>query len=267
MREDDTVPQRSSYHEGTPNWVDVQTTDTNAAKQFYGSLFGWTFVDYPIDEANGLYYSMATMRDLDVAAVAPLGEQAAAGVPPHWNSYVSVDDVDATTAKVEGAGGTVMAPPFDVMEAGRMSVVQDPTGAVVLLWEAKDSIGARIVNEDGTFSWSELMTPDVPKAADFYNKLLGWTTETHGEGASAYTEFKLGASSIAGAMNPPMPGIPPMWGIYFTVDDTDASVEKAKSLGGAVMNGPTDIEPGRFAVLADPQGAVFNVIKMNEPSG
>jgi predicted enzyme related to lactoylglutathione lyase len=180
---------------------------------------------------------------------------------------VRADDVDATTAKVEAAGGTVHAPPFDVMDAGRMSVVQDPTGAIILPWQAKSNIGAKLVNEAGTFSWSELMTPDVPKAAAFYNALFGWTTETHGEGPGAYTEFKLGGNSVAGAMNPPMPGIPPMWGIYFTVDDTDASVEKAKSLGGAVMNGPMDIEPGRFAVLADPQGAVFNVIKMSEPAG
>jgi predicted enzyme related to lactoylglutathione lyase len=261
------MPERTSYASGTPNWVDVQTTDTDAAKQFYGSLFGWKFVDNPVDEANGVYYSIGQIRDLDVAAVSPLGDQAAAGVPPHWNSYVSVDDVDAVTAKVEGAGGTVHAPPFDVMDAGRMSVVQDPTGAIILLWQAKSNIGAKLVNEAGTFSWSELITPDVPKAAEFYNAVFGWTTETHGEGAGAYTEFKLGGNSIAGAMNPPMPGIPPLWGVYFMVDDCDATVEKAKSLGAAVFNGPMDIEPGRFAVLADPQGAMFNVIKMNEPAG
>jgi len=261
------MPERTSYASGTPSWVDIQTSDTSAAKGFYGSLFGWSFVDNPIDEANGVYYSIATVRGLDVAAVAPLGEQAAAGVPPHWNSYVSVDDVDATTANVEAAGGHVHAPPFDVMDAGRMSVVQDPTGAIILLWQAKSNIGAKLVNEANTFSWSELITPDIPKAADFYNKLLGWTSVTHGEGAGAYTEFQLGGNSIAGAMNPPMPGIPPMWGIYFSVDDCDASVEKVKSLGGAVMAGPMDIEPGRFAAVADPQGAVFSVITMNEPAG
>jgi predicted enzyme related to lactoylglutathione lyase len=260
------MAERTSYASGTPNWIDVQTTDTKAAKQFYSSLFGWNFVDYPIDEANGVYYSMGMLKDHEVAAVAPLGPEQA-GVPPHWNSYVSVDDVDGATAKVESAGGKVMAPPMDVMDAGRMSVVQDPTGAVFMLWQAKDNIGAQLVNEAGTFSWSELITPDVPKAAAFYKKVLGWGTETHGEGAGAYTEFKLGGNSIAGAMNPPMPGIPPLWGIYFTVDDCDAAVEKAKSLGAAVMNGPMDIEPGRFAVLADPQGAMFNVIKMNEPAG
>jgi predicted enzyme related to lactoylglutathione lyase len=257
------MPERKTYASGTPNWVDVQTTDTAAAKQFYGELFGWVYNDQPIDEANGIYYSIATLRGLDVGAISPLGEQAAAGVPPHWNSYVSVDDIEATCAKVAPAGGTVVAPPFDVMDAGRMSVIQDPTGAVFLLWQAKNHIGAGLVNEPGAFSWSELITPDVPKAAEFYDKVLGWGSKTHGEGMP-YTEFTLDGESIAGAMNPPMPGIPPMWGIYFSVADTDATVAKAKSLGAAVFAPPMDIEPGRFAVLADPQGAMFNVIKMNE---
>jgi uncharacterized protein len=256
------MPERKSYASGTPNWVDVQTSDQAAAKQFYGELFGWVYNDQPIDEANGVYYSIATLGGLDVGAIAPL-DPSAAGVPPHWNSYVSVDDLEAVTAKVAAAGGTVVAPPFDVMDAGRMSVIADPTGAIFELWQAKNHIGATLVNEPGAFSWSELITPDVPKAAEFYKQVLGWGAETH-EGGMPYTEFTLDGSSIAGAMNPPMPGIPPMWSIYFSTADTDATVAKAKSLGGAVIAPPMDIEPGRFAVLADPQGAMFNVIKMNE---
>jgi len=255
------MPERTSYTAGTPNWIDLQTNDQDAAKKFYGELFGWSYDDNPIDETGDVVYSMAMLKGHQVGAIAPLGDQADAGVPPHWNSYVSVADVDATAAKVAPAGGTVVAPPFDVMDAGRMAVVQDPTGAVILLWQAKQNIGATLVNEPGTFSWSELITPDVPKAAEFYEAVLGWGAETHTEGMT-YTEFKLGGESIAGAMNPPMPGIPPLWGIYFATDDTDATVEKAKALGGTVFAGPMDIEPGRFAALADPQGAMFNVIKM-----
>ena len=257
------MPERESYASGTPNWVDLQTTDQPAAKTFYGELFGWTFEDNPVDETGDVVYSMATLQGHRVAAISPLGEQAAAGVPPHWNSYVSVDDIDAAAAKVAPAGGTVIAPPFDVLDAGRMAVIQDPTGAVLELWQAKNNIGASLVNEPGTFSWSELMTPDVPKAAAFYDAVLGWGSRTHGEGMP-YTEFTLDGNSIAGAMNPPMPGIPPVWGVYFSVADTDATVAKATSLGAAVFAGPTDIEPGRFAVLADPQGAMFNVITMRE---
>lgn len=256
------MPERKSYVSGTPNWVDLQTTDQAAAKQFYSGLFGWDFDDQPIDAANGVYYSIATLNGLDVGAIAP-PDATAVGVPPHWNSYVSVDDVDAVAAAVAPAGGTVIAPPFDVMDAGRMTVIADPTGAVLLLWQAKNRIGATVVNEPGAFSWSELITPDVPKAAAFYKRVLGWGAETH-EGGMPYTEFTLDGNSLAGAMNPPMPGIPPMWGIYFATADTDATVAKATALGGAVIAPPMDIEPGRFAVLADAQGAMFNVIKMKE---
>jgi predicted enzyme related to lactoylglutathione lyase len=252
------MPERNEYTPGTPNWIDLQTSDQAAAKTFYGSLFGWTYEDN--DMGGGAVYSMAKFKGRDVGAIAPLGDAAAAGVPPHWNSYVSVSDVDASAALVPGAGGTVMMEPFDVLDVGRMAIVADPTGGIIALWQAKNHAGAGLVNENGAWSWNELMTPDVPKAAEFYNKVLGWTSETHGEGAGAYTEFKVNGQSIGGAMNPPMPGIPTMWGIYFTVDDCDATVEKAKSLGGALFNGPMDIEPGRFAVLADPQGAMFNVI-------
>jgi predicted enzyme related to lactoylglutathione lyase len=251
------MPERNEYTPGTPNWIDLQTSDQSAAKTFYGSLFGWTYEDNPMD--GGAVYSMAQLKGRDVGAIAPLGDAAAAGVPPHWNTYVSVSDVDATAALVPGAGGTVMMEPFDVVDAGRMAIVADPTGGILALWQAKNHPGAGLVNENATWSWNELMTTDVPKAAEFYNKVLGWTSETH-PGDMPYTEFKVNGNSIGGAMNPPMPGIPTMWGIYFNVDDCDATVEKAKSLGGALFNGPTDIEPGRFAVLADPQGAVFNVI-------
>jgi uncharacterized protein len=259
------MPERTNYAHGTPSWIDLQTTDQAAAKQFYAGLFGWTYDDLPASPDGSLVYSMATLKGQHVAAIAPLGEQAEQGVPPHWNSYVTVDDVEAAAAKVAGAGGTVIAPPFDVLDAGRMSVVQDPTGAVFELWQPKNNIGAGLVNEPGAFSWSELITPDVPKAAAFYNALFGWTTLTH-EGDMPYTEFQLDGNSIAGAMNPPMPGIPPLWGIYFAVGDTDATVEKATALGGSVIAPPMDIEPGRFAVLADAQGAMFNVIKMSAES-
>jgi hypothetical protein len=256
------MAERNEYVPGTPNWVDLQTTDQAAAKAFYGELFGWTYDDVPVDDDDGVY-SLAKLKGRDAAAIAGLGDQAAAGVPPHWNSYVSVSDVEATVAMVEPAGGSVLMAPFDVMDAGRMAVVADPTGAVITLWQAKNHIGAGIVNEAGAFSWNELLTPDIPKATAFYNKVLGWTAHDL-EGPMTYTELKLNGESIGGAMNPPMPGIPPVWTIYFTVDDTDATVAKATALGGSVIAPPMDIPPGRFAVLADPQGAMFNVIRFSQ---
>jgi uncharacterized protein len=252
------MPERTEYAPGTPNWVDLQTTDQAAAKQFYGQLFGWEFEDMPMDDTNSAFYSMARKNGKDVGAIAGMGPEMT-GVPSHWNTYVSVSDVDATTALAEKAGGGVMMQPFDVLDAGRMSVIADPTGAVVNVWQAKNHIGAGLVNDPGTWSWNELISPDVAKAGEFYKKVFGWEPAPVPDGS--YTEFKLNGDSIAGGMAPPMPGIPPIWGIYFATDDTDATIEKIKSLGGGVINGPMDIPIGRFAVCADPQGAMFNVIK------
>ncbi len=190
------MPERKEYAPGTPSWVDLQTTDQAAAKTFYGELLGWSYDDQPVDEANGVFYSMAKVKGHDVAAIAPM-PPGGGDVPPHWNTYVTVTDVDATTALVDKAGGTVIAPPFDVLDAGRMSVLQDPTGAFINTWQAKNSIGATLVNETGAFGWNELLTPDVPKAAAFYNKLFGWEANTLEMPGMEYTELKLNGEPVA----------------------------------------------------------------------
>jgi predicted enzyme related to lactoylglutathione lyase len=259
------MPARTEHAPGTPSWVDLQTSDPAAAKSFYGALFGWTYDDLPVGddaEGNPAFYSMAAKNGKSVAAIAALPMP---GIPPHWNTYVTVADVDATAAQVAGAGGTVVMDAFDVMDAGRMAVIADPAGAMFNLWTPKNNIGAELVNEHGTLSWNELMSPDVPAAAKFYNKILGWGTNTMGMEGMEYTEFKLGDRSVAGGMKLPMEGMPAMWGIYFAVDDTDKTVEIAKANGGTVVQDPRDIPPGRMAVIADPTGAMFSVIKMAQP--
>ena len=251
------MPARTEHEPGIPSWVDLQTSDQASAKAFYRALFGWDYDDQ--DVGGGAVYSIATKSGKSVAAIAPLPMP---GVPPHWNTYVTVSDVDATAALVPGAGGTVIMDAFDVMDAGRMAVVADPTGAILNLWTPKNSIGAELVNEHGTLTWEELMSPDIPAAAAFYKKVFGREAETNGTPEMQYTEFKVNGRSIAGGMKPPMEGMPPVWGIYFAVDDTDKTVEIAQANGGSVMQGPMDIEPGRMAVLVDPTGAIFSVIKM-----
>jgi uncharacterized protein len=254
------MPDRSRYAPGTPSWVDLQTSDQAGAKTFYRALFGWEYDDQPV--GNDAVYSMAKKNGKDVAAIAPLPM---AGVPPHWNTYVTVADVDATAAQVPAAGGSTMGAPFDVMDAGRMAIVADPTGAMLCIWQPKNHVGASLVNEHGTLSWNELMTPDVDTALPFYEELFGWKRNKVGSGGMEYNELQLDGRSIAGAMKPPMPGIPAMWGVYFAVDDCDKAAEIAAAQGGTAMQGPMDIEPGRMAVIADPAGAVFNVIKMTTP--
>ena len=153
---------------------------------------------------------------------------------------------------------------MDVMDAGRMAVVADPTGAVLCLWQAKGNIGAQIVNEPVSLTWNELMTPDIEAAKAFYAGLFGWKGDTMQMGGDGppYTLWMLGEGGVGGAMPPPMEGMPAFWGVYFAVADCDATVAKAKELGASVLNGPMDVpEVGRMAALMDPQGAAFSVIK------
>jgi predicted enzyme related to lactoylglutathione lyase len=258
------VPTRESYAPGVPNWIDLATSDQLAAKDFYAGLFGWTYDD--MDMGNGATYSMAQLQGRDVAAIAPLQpDMAAAGVPPHWQMYVAAPDVDAATAKVVPAGGQVLAGPFDVFEAGRMSVVADPLGAVFQLWQAKDHIGAGLVNEHGAFCWSELMANDVKSAASFYETVTGLRmVDAPMADGSTYTGFSLDGTVetfLAGSQPPPFEGMPAVWNIYIGADDVDAVAARTKELGGSVMAEPFDIPVGRMAVLVDPQGAVFCTFK------
>ena len=255
---------REKYDHGIPNWLDLSTTDVPGAKAFYNAVFGWDFEDEPTDD--GSIYTMASIGGKSVAGIFELSaEMAEGGMPPMWNHYINVDDVEAAAAAVTGAGGNVMAPPFDVMDAGRMAVVADPTGAVTGLWQAKDNIGAELVNEAGSFGWSEVYSPDVGAAVKFYTDVFGWKTfDMPMEDGPDYTLLTTDGTpegGFAGAMPPPMEGVPPHWALWFMTDDTDGTVEKAKAAGGVVMQEPMDIMPGRMALLTDPAGALFFVLQ------
>jgi hypothetical protein len=244
------------YTNGTPSWIDLSTPDPAAAASFYTSLFGWDVQQGP-PEAGG--YAIAQLRGRPVAGIGPQQNPG----PPVWSTYVNVDDADATLAKVEPAGGKVMTGGFDVMDVGRMGFLADPVGAVIGVWQPGTHKGAGIVNEPGTYCWSELVTTDVDGAKSFYRAVFGWEGVTQGPaGPHGYTEFKLGDQSIGGMMAKP-PEMPaeaaPYWGIYFAVADADATVDAIRRGGGTVMVGPQDIEPGRFALVVDPTGAMFSI--------
>jgi hypothetical protein len=259
------MPERTGYAHGTPSWTDLSTTDVGAARAFYADLFGWEYVEE--SAGDEVIYVTARKRDRAVAGLFPQPpEMGEAGLPPMWSSYVSVDDLEATVAKVAPAGGAIVRPPMDVMDAGRMAVIADPTGGVLSLWEKKGSIGAELVNEHGALSWSELMSADVDRAAAFYHEVLGWDARTDPmPDGRPYTVFSLGEDMVAGAMAPPMDDVPTSWSVYFAVDDCDAVVDEARAGEGSIIVEPTDIPPGRFAVIADPQGAVFQVMQLAEP--
>jgi uncharacterized protein len=253
------MPERTSYTQGTPNWVDLPTSDQDAAKAFYSGLFGWTYDDQPMPD--GQVYSMAMLGGHAVAAISTQPpEMAAAGAPPMWNTYLAVDSVDDATAKVEAAGGKVAMAPFDVMDAGRMAFVMDPSGVPVALWQANQHIGAGLVNEPGTVTWNELITTD-PDAAAFYQTVAGLTTSVMDMGTGPYTLFESDGQMVGGTTPPQMPGVPNHWHVYFGVADTDTTVAKARELGGSVVVEPFDTPVGRIAVLSDPQGAVFSILQ------
>jgi predicted enzyme related to lactoylglutathione lyase len=257
------MPERTSYAQGTPNWVDLQTTDQEAAKTFYAGLLGWTFDDQPMPQ--GEVYSMALLGKDTVAAIAPQPpEMAAAGAPVMWNTYIAADSVDDAVAKVEAAGGQIVMQPFDIGDAGRMAFVTDPSGAAVAFWQANQHIGATRVNEPGTVIWNELITDD-PTAAAFYEKVLGITTSKMDMGAGGYTLFHaVGGEMAGGTVGPQMPGTPNHWHVYFAVADADAAAAMVRELGGEVLAEPFDTPVGRMAVVRDPQGATFSIM---QPSG
>jgi len=260
------MSERTSYKPGTPSWVDLGSPDPDAAAEFYGALLGWEVLEAQDPEQTG-GYRMAQMQGKPVAGMMPLMQE---GQPPAWTTYVSVEDADATAAAVKEAGGSVLVEPMDVLDVGRMAVFADPSGAVFAVWQPRAHPGAGLVNEPGAFTWNELNTRDPDAARAFYGAVFGWEPTEHEMGEmGTYVEWKVGEDPMGGMMD--MRGrvpdeVPPNWLTYFAVDDTDAAVEKVKELGGSVAFGPIDIMAGRFAVVQDPHGATFAVIKMPEQS-
>jgi predicted enzyme related to lactoylglutathione lyase len=255
----------TKHAQGTFSWPELSTTDQKAAVAFYRGLFGWDVNEQPIGP-NDLY-SIFKLDGRDVGACYTMrSEEKNMGAPPHWNSYITVDNVDESTKRAQELGATVLAPAFDVMDAGRMSILKDPTGAMFELWQAKRSIGAQTLGEPGALCWTELTTSDTAAAEKFYTSLLGWKPKHSAPGSPMpYTEFTVaGADHPSVGMMPKPPHLPPhmpsFWLPYFQVADVDAMVSKAKSLGAQIHFGPQDIPgTGRFAVIADPQGAAFSV--------
>jgi predicted enzyme related to lactoylglutathione lyase len=264
----DVMKDVKEYAPGTFSWVDLATSDSDAAKQFYSSLFGWSPVDNPA--GPDMIYTMLELENMPVAALYEMDqEQRDRGVPPHWNSYVTVSSADEIVAKAKSLGGTVIMEASDVGDAGRMAMLQDPTGALFAVWQPKQNIGAKIVNEAGTLCWNELATNDTARAESFYTALFGWSSETGDMGGGMmYTSFKNGDRMAAGmvAISPEWGDVPPNWMVYFAVDDCDAIAARVESSGGQILNPPTDVpDVGRFAMALDPQGAAFAFIQLVDP--
>jgi len=242
--------ERTSYAPGTFSWAELVTSDADAAKAFYTSVFAWEYRDNPIPD--GSVYSTALRDGKDVGALY------VADQPPHWNCYVTVESADAVAARAGELGATIAAEPFDVMDVGRMAVIMDNVGAGLCLWEPKSHIGATLVNAPGAMAWNDLLTPEPAESARFYGDLFGWTTEEM-PGSGGYRVIRNGEHSNGGMMpiDPRMGPVPPNWMPYFGHADVEQLAGEVANYGGQVRSGPIKVPAGTFAVFSDPQGAMF----------
>lgn len=247
------MADKTGYAQGEPSWVDLATDDVAAAKTFYSTLFGWEAEDVPMPDAGG--YGMFALGGRHVGGYGTRPE----GRPVSWAVYVAVDDLDKVCELATGNGGTVVMGPLDVFTAGRMAVVQDPTGASISFWQAGDHHGAGVQDEANALTWVELSTTDVARATEFYSAVLGWAPEASDTGGMEYTEFKLGDRSVAGMMASENGAS--YWMPYFQPSDLDRTIGEATALGATLMVPSTPIPGGDFAILADPQGAAFGLFR------
>jgi predicted enzyme related to lactoylglutathione lyase len=273
------MPERDGYIPGVPCWIDTTQPNPEAAVDFYSSLFGWEFEDVMPPGSDGKYF-IARIRGGDVAGVGSIPP----GAPEMatWNTYIWVDSADEITTKVSGAGGSVVAEAFDVMDSGRMAGFADPEGAVFFVWEAHQHRGARIVNEHGALNFNGLHTRDPQAAKQFYGSVFGWRTLTLPGGVEMWTLpgygdylerstpglreriAEMGATpgfeDVVASINPipeDQPDTPPHWNVTFGADDADSVAAKATEVGGQVLVPPFDVPWSRMTVIVDPGGAAF----------
>lgn len=255
--------KRESYEPGTFCWVDLATTDPAGAADFYGGLFGWQAED--ITGADGGAYSMLHLEGDGVCALYGMeAERRARGIPSHWSSYVSVENVDDTVARARGLGGAVLGEPREVLDMGRMAILEDPAGAAFAAWEPRSWIGASRVNDTGCLAWNDLQTHDANTVSDFYTGLFGWETlPMEEDGEPAYVVLRNAGFSNGGIMpTDERPGdAPTHWLVYFTVSSCEETANLTRELGGEVLSEPMEVGAGRISVLKDPQGAAFAVFE------
>ncbi|HEY4827052.1 MAG TPA: VOC family protein [Solirubrobacteraceae bacterium] len=272
------TPTRT-YPQGVPSWIDTEQPDPEAAQDFYRRLFGWTFET--VSPPGAPLYAIATLDGRDVAGLS-LADPGAAS----WNTYIAVDDADATAARVADAGGQVPTAPFAPGPAGRTAFCTDPAGAAFRLWQAGKRLGAQVVNEPGSWNFSDLHT-DRRDTTDFYVGLFGWVVEDLGfatmvrrpgyaDHLAATVDPDIRARHQAGGAPPgfsdaiawiaPLePGTTPHWHVAFAVADRDATVDSATQLGAEVL-AAEDSRWTRTAVIRDPQGAMFTASQFT-PAG
>ena len=269
---------KRTYPEGVPCWVDTQQDDPQAAQDFYGALFGWTFTT--VSPPDVPVYAIAALDGRDVAGIGQTQ-----GGPSEWTTYIAVDDADAAVARVIAAGGATTEVPDQVGPFGRGVSLRDPVGVPFRVWQAGEHPGAQTVNEPGSWNFSDLHT-DEPGSVGFYADTFGWVVEDLGfatmirrPGYGDHLEATVDPTiheRQAGVGAPPgfadaiawvaalEPRLAPHWHVSLSVADRDAAAERAERLGGEVLS-TEDTQWTRTALVRDPQGAVFTASQFTPP--
>lgn len=246
----------TAWPNGTPCWIDYTAIDLPAAQQLYAEVLGWTFTEGQ-PEYGG--YLTCLRQDRPAAGMAP---QMSPDEPAHWTTYFAADDADDAVKRIDAAGGTVVVPPMQVGDMGRMVVALDPQGHAFGLWESGQHTGVEVYNEPGSLVWNEVAAPDPESAAQFYSSVFDYRFEEM-EGSGGYRTFATGDQPLGG-LGGVQPGMPVGWTVCFAVADTDASVAAVERRGGSTLMAAQDTPYGRVAVLQDPWGAAFSVMQVAE---
>jgi len=280
-----SMTQPRTYPDGVPSWIDTEQPDPRAAQDFYARLLGWEFAT--VSPPGVPEYAVATLGGRDVCGMAATGEiPATEGTSARWNTYIAVDDADATAAKVRMAGGEVIAEPIDVGQAGRWAICRDPAAAVFRLWQARNRLGSQVVNDAGSWNFSDLHT-DQPETARFYSEVFGWRFEDlgfatlvrrpgYGDHLEATVDPDIRKRQAAVTAPPGFedaiawvaelePGWAPHWHVTISVADRDAAASTAQELGAEVLS-TADTQWTRTALVRDPQGAVFTASQFTPPT-
>ena len=247
------------WPDGTPCWVDLGAPDIDKAISFYTAEFGWE-VTRGGQEVGG--YSMAKLNGRNVAGIGPI--MGPPGTPTAWATYFASADVDATAAKITGAGGSVVMEPTDVMDAGRMLFAVDTVGAPFGIWQAGLHTGAQVANVPGALTWTEHMSFDFAASKDFYAKVFGYEYGDMSSDDFSYATLLINGSQVVGGIGAYPGGTDAahqaFWGVYFGTADTDKAIDQLTARDGKVLRAASDSPYGRMAVVADDQGAVFSLI-------
>ena len=247
---------------GAPCWIDLYSSDTDKATDFYGTVFGWT-TESAGPEFGG-YFTFLKEGKHVAGCMHNDGQQ---GYPDAWTVYLMTDDIGRTVEAAAAKGGQVHLEPMDIAQNGRMAMLGDPGQAAIGVWQPGTQSGFELRNEIGTASWFELQTRDYDASVDFYRDVFGWDAHTMSDSPEfRYTTLGEGDDALAGIMDATQflpEGAPASWSIYFGVEDTDAALEQIAQLGGKIVRPAEETPYGRLAQAADPTGTLFKLVSDN----